>query len=157
MVNAPALSVVLPTKNSSRTVRACLESLRLQSHTDFETVFVDNFSNDDTREIAEEFSLRMPLSAFSFGPERHAQRRFGFERTSGKYLYFIDSDMYADPGLIAEAVGIFEKNPEIGALIVPEDNVGTKGYWSRVKAFERSFYDGDDGVGVAAGDEVPVA
>jgi len=54
---------------------------------------------------------------------------------------FIDSDMCLDPTVVADAVDGIRAGGV--AAIVPERTVG-EGYWSSVRAFERSFYNGHD-------------
>src|SRR5437667_11847902 len=51
----PLVSVIIPTKNSERTIRPCLESVCAQTYTNFEFVEVDNFSRDSTVRKANEY------------------------------------------------------------------------------------------------------
>src|SRR5439155_20779 len=44
----PLVSVIIPTKNSERTIRACLESVRAQTYRNSEIVVVANFSSDSS-------------------------------------------------------------------------------------------------------------
>ena len=81
-MNAPGVSVVVPTKNVGRTLRRCLESVRAQDHQPLELVVVDNFSTDDTFEIATEFAD----VAFQLGPERSAQRNADIERSTMDWI-----------------------------------------------------------------------
>src|SRR5438128_6012175 len=52
-MNEPALTVIIPTYNRVEFLRACLESLRLQTQppSDFEVVVVVDGSTDGTREL----------------------------------------------------------------------------------------------------------
>lgn len=68
MSNLPLVSVVVPTRNSVRTLRACLESIARQTYPRVETLVVDRHSVDGTREMAESLGVKV-LSA---GPERSA-------------------------------------------------------------------------------------
>lgn len=55
---APAVSVGVPVYNGERHLRAALDSLLAQSHTDLELVVSDNASTDATWEICSEYARR---------------------------------------------------------------------------------------------------
>lgn len=132
------VTVIVPTRNSSSHLRDCLESIRRQTHQPIELIVVDNNSSDDTAAIAENYAERV-LTA---GPERSAQRNVGARSASGSYLFFVDSDMVLEPEVVAECVTqLLVSSAE--AVVVPEVSFG-KGFWARCKAFERTFYVGDD-------------
>lgn len=90
----------------------------------------------------------LPIHIHQIGPERNIQRHFGYEHARGDILYFIDSDMYMESTLLEEVVKIFE-NPNVGAIIIPEENMTGERYWTNVKAFERNLYAGDDQIEAA--------
>ena len=133
-----AVAVVVPTRNSARTLRPCLESLGRQS-VPCRVVVVDNFSDDDTMAIAKELA-DVCLSA---GPERSRQRNVGARRARERIVGFVDSDMVLAPSVVAEIVFAIDRGA--GMVTVPERSVGD-GYWARVRAFERAFYEGRDEV-----------
>jgi glycosyltransferase involved in cell wall biosynthesis len=131
------VSAVVPTRNSSRTLRRCLESLRAQTHPDVEVIVVDNGSADDTRAIGEVLADLV----LSIGPERSAQRNEGARRSAGRYLLFVDSDMVVEPEVVSECVEAAGRGAD--AVVISESSFGT-GYWARCKALERSCYVGDE-------------
>ena len=135
------VGVVVPTLNSGTTLWACLESLRAQTHR-CEVVVVDNHSVDSTVGIARPLADRVIVA----GPERSAQRNCGAALLNTDVLGFVDSDMTLAPQVVAEAVAAIDSGAD--AVIVPERTVGA-GYWAAVRAFERSFYVGDDHVEAA--------
>ena len=51
----PILSVIITAKNSARTLPVLLESLKEQTFGNFEVIVVDNWSKDETIEIAKKF------------------------------------------------------------------------------------------------------
>jgi len=132
------VTVVVPTKNSGRTIRACLESIKAQSHK-CTLVVVDNFSDDDTFEIAKSIAD----IAVQRGPERSAQRNHGASLTSDPIVGFIDSDMILTSDVVRESVDSILSGAV--TVIVPEETIGV-GYWARVSAYERSFYHGYDAI-----------
>lgn len=137
-MNNPLVSVIIPTKNSSKTLERCLQSIKNQTYKNIEIIVVDNNSIDKTKEIAKKYTDKV----FNHGPERSAQRNFGVGQSKGKYLLIHDSDIYFPLESIKECVQIIEKEKS-AALIIPERSIGN-GFWSKVKAFERSFYVGND-------------
>jgi glycosyltransferase involved in cell wall biosynthesis len=138
MDNHPTVSVIITTKDSSRTLERCLESVKKQSYPNIELIVVDNRSTDNTKEIAR----RHADEVFDSGPERSAQRNFGAKQAKGEYLLIHDSDIYFDRDSVKECVGLIQST-DSAAVILPEKSIG-EGFWTKVKAFERSFYVGND-------------
>jgi glycosyltransferase involved in cell wall biosynthesis len=129
-VSGPGVSVVVPTKDVGRTLRRCLESVRAQDHRPIELVVVDNFSTDDTFEIAQEFAD----VAVQLGPERSAQRNAAIERSTGEWILYIDADMVLEPDVVASAVAAALADRADG-VFVPEDSFGP-GFWTACRALE---------------------
>jgi len=135
------VSVIVPTRNSARTISACLRSIREQTYGAVELIVVDNHSTDGTAQLA----AAVADTIVTAGPERSAQRNIGARASSGDYLFFVDSDMVLEPTVIAECL---RSALAVHAVVVPEVSFGD-GFWARCKAFERSCYVGDDSVEAA--------
>ncbi len=132
----PLVSVVITTKNESRNIRNCLDSIRAQTYSPIEIIVVDNQSTDDTKSIAREYTDKV----YDKGPERSAQRNYGLlEKSSGDWVMYLDADMICAPELIAECVRAIQ--PPIIALHIPEIILGSR-FLSKARRFERTFYDG---------------
>jgi glycosyltransferase involved in cell wall biosynthesis len=136
------VSVVVPTKNSARTIGACLASIGHQTHDDVEVVVVDNFSSDGTPEIAREHDCQF----LTVGPERSAQRNHGARHASGSFLLFVDSDMVLETTVVEDCVAAASSGAT--AVIVPEVSFG-EGFWARCRRLERTCYLGDDDIEAA--------
>lgn len=137
-----AVSVVIPTKNSARTLEACLQSIRTQAYQPIEIVVADNGSTDATKEIAE----RLADSVIGAGPERSAQRNAAARHAQGSCLVFIDSDMVLEENVVGECVEAVSAHAD--AVVIPERSFGD-GFWARCKALERSCYVGDETIEAA--------
>jgi glycosyltransferase involved in cell wall biosynthesis len=134
------VSVIVTTRNSERTLEACLASIREQTYPNVELITVDNGSSDLTQEIAERFSD----AVLQKGPERSAQRNYGVEKSHGNYLLFIDSDMVLEPGVVSDGIDALS-DPAVRAVIIPEESFG-EGFWAQCKVLERHCYVGEDNV-----------
>ncbi|MDA8392262.1 MAG: glycosyltransferase [Actinomycetota bacterium] len=132
---------MVPTRNAQRTLAECLQSLRNQTYP-CRVVVVDNFSSDATQAIAE----RWADAILSAGPERSAQRNVGARQFPADIIGFIDADMIVDSDVVKGVVTAL--SADAGSVIVPERTVGT-GFWTAVRAFERSYYNGSDAVEAA--------
>lgn len=136
-MSAPLVSVVVTTKNEERNIRHCLHSIKAQTWPNIEIIVVDNHSNDSTQAIALEYTEKV----YTKGPERSAQRNYGMiEKAEGVYVIYIDADMILSPLLVEACVRHIQETKAV-ALHVPEIVLG-KNYFSKVRRFERSFYDG---------------
>lgn len=135
----PLVSVIVPTKNSSRTLEACLNSIKKQSYGNVELIVVDNNSTDNTKEIANRYTDKV----FDKGPERSAQRNYGVENSNGEFVLIIDSDMILSEKVTSSCVEKIMSDNQIVGLIIPEESFG-EGIWAECKKLERSFYVGVD-------------
>jgi len=143
----PLVSIIITTKNEEKNIKNCLESIKYQAYPQekIEIIVVDNHSTDKTVEIVQEFSKKFTLlnvKLFNRGPERSAQRNYGIKMAKGKYVMYLDADMILSPTVIKKAVEKLEtSNVFLCAFYIPEIVLGNS-YWSQVRRFERSFYDG---------------
>lgn len=131
------VSVVVTTKNEEGTIESCLRSIAAQTYAPIEIIVVDNASTDRTKEIAQKLTEKV----YDAGPERSAQRNFGMLSVArGTFVMYLDADMVASPDLVAACV-VRLSSGNCVALHVPEIVLG-RSYFSRVRRFERRFYDG---------------
>jgi glycosyltransferase involved in cell wall biosynthesis len=130
------ISVIITTKNEEKNIGNCLESIRKQDFPldKIEIIIVDNNSSDRTKEMAAGYTDRI----FNLGPERSQQRNFGIRQARGRYILYLDADMVLSSNVVAECVHKCEREG-IDALYIPERIIG-RGFWIKVRDFERSFY-----------------
>lgn len=138
------VSVVVTTKNEEKRLEALLDSLKAQTYPNIEIIVVDNNSIDSTKKIAVKYTERV----FNCGPERSVQRNFGVLHSQGDYILILDADMELEPTVIEECVNVVQYDPELKALVIPEESFG-QGYWAKCKWLERSCYIGDDAIEAA--------
>ena len=105
------VTVVVPTKNSARTLRACFEAFRSQSVA-CEIMVVDNLPSDDTPQIAEELADIV----IATGPERMTQRNAGASAPIASIVGFTDSDMVVALSIIEAVRGVFLVNRSVASV-----------------------------------------
>lgn len=140
----PLVSIIIPTRNSIRTIENALRSIKKQSYKHTEIIIVDQSSQDDTIKVAKKYTKKIyHTKGDKFYSAPPISRNLGTRNSKGKYLLHMDSDMELSKKVVEECVNKLEKNPEILALKIHEQDKGT-GFWSRAKMLERKFYVGYD-------------
>ena len=90
------LSVIVPTYNSSNTIERLIHSLSNQIFKDFEIVFIDDNSTDNTVDLIlkalENSNIPSQLIVNETNKGPGYSRNRGLEKASGDYIVFIDSD-----------------------------------------------------------------
>lgn len=111
-----SITVIIPAYNAERHLGQCLEALRQSEDRDFETIVVDDGSEDRTREIAESYGARVFASPAARGGPAIA-RNLGANHASGTVLFFIDSDVVVKPDSISKVRARFTADAEMAAMI----------------------------------------
>ena len=90
------VSVVIPVYNAEKTLSECLGSLQAQTFRDFEVVFVDDCSTDESPVIMRRFLEESGLPGRIIRQEKNggvaAARNRGLDESKGEYLCFLDAD-----------------------------------------------------------------
>lgn len=95
-----------------------LTNLSKQKKSNFEVIIVDGISDDRTKQIAEEFKKKIPLT-FLEAEERNVsrQRNNGAHKASGQYLIFLDADLGIGPSFTEKLEAFIEKKK--GLILLP--------------------------------------
>ncbi len=84
------ISVIIPNRNGSTTLEACLESVFSSDYSNFEVIVVDDASEDSSVEIIKRYPCKLIKLEKQLGPS--VARNVGAEHASGEVLLFIDAD-----------------------------------------------------------------
>lgn len=145
-VSLPLVSVIIPTKNSSEFLEACLASIKKQTYKRVEIIVVDNNSTDKTKEIAEKivdkFITVGTNKSFAGRFSATYQRNLGVKKSKGEIIYYFDADMVMQDSVIQECVYLIVQKKAV-AVIIPEDSFGST-FWANCKQLERRCYWGDN-------------
>lgn len=95
----PVVSVTVPVYNTSKYLRTCLESLRMQTLKDIEYILVDDGSTDDSGLICDEYARTD--SRFRVIHQKNgglaSARQSGLMQARGDYVIVCDSDDWVEP------------------------------------------------------------
>lgn len=100
----PLISVIIPVYNNNRTLAACFKSLQNQTYSNLEIIFIDDGSTDKGLETLRSFSKRHKQVKVYHQANGGASsaRNLGIEKSTGKYLCFIDADDVVKPEFVEQ-------------------------------------------------------
>ena len=131
------VSVVIPTKDSAEFIGESMYSIKEQDYPFVELIIVDNFSKDNTREIAKQNAHKIYIT----GPERVSQANYGVAKAKGDYIYLTGSDMTRDKDFISQCMQKMDEGYDAVYMSVLTDK-RVHHFWGTVKALERESYIG---------------
>lgn len=110
------VSICIPVYNTKEYLHKCLESVLRQTHDDIEVLCLDDGSNDNSREILKYFENNdKRISIYHSKHIGQAKaRNILLSQSTGKYIYFVDSDDY----LVPDAIEKMHREAEIKNLDV---------------------------------------
>jgi glycosyltransferase involved in cell wall biosynthesis len=114
-MDAPAITVVVPTRGRAAYLEVTLDSLRRQrTRTPHELLVVDDGAADATPEIAERFGARL----LRHGRRRslNAARNTGLREARAPLVAFVDDDVLVPPGWLDALASGAERHPEAEAF-----------------------------------------
>ena len=108
------VSVIIPAYNAASSIRACLESLKMQETSAYEVIVVNDASVDNTAEIVRTMGVRLIDRKNNGGAG--AARAEGATNATGDILAFTDSDCIVPRDWIRQIIEAFESESELGGI-----------------------------------------
>jgi len=96
------LSIIIPTYNEEEYLQKLLESIKIQSFTDYEIIVADAKSTDNTRKIAASYGCKIVDGGLP-----GTGRNNGVKIANGEYLLFLDADVVLTEGYLQSAMAEF--------------------------------------------------
>lgn len=90
----PKISIIIPVYNVENYLARCIESVLLQTYTDYEMILINDGSPDNCAEIMEQYAKKDEriVTLHQTNQGLSAARNAGIEIAKGEYITFVDSD-----------------------------------------------------------------
>lgn len=125
--NKPFFSICIPTYNRGLYLRDAIKSILLQNFDNYEVIIVDDGSDDNTKEIVNNFQdirIKYFYKSHTNAPDT---RNYAISNAKGKYIIWLDSDDVMLPNTLMNYYLEINKNSEInllyGDLIITDANL----------------------------------
>ena len=110
----PLISVLLPCKNSEKTLGVAIQSILNQTQQDFELLFLDDGSMDSSLEIAKGFNddrIKILSDGKSYGLA--SRLNFGILNSQGLFIARMDADDLSFSDRFERQVNFLQANPDV--------------------------------------------
>lgn len=114
----PALSVLLPFHNATRTLDGAIASIIMQSFSDWELLLIDNASTDESTVLANQWAEKDDRIRLIEEPNIGIADALntGIGHAQGPYIARMDADDISHPERFAKQLAFLEDHPEVGVL-----------------------------------------
>jgi len=105
----PRVSVIMNCLNCSKYLREAIDSVYAQTYKDWEIIFWDNASTDDSAEIAKSYDGKLRYFRGENTVPLYAARNFALSKAKSEFIAFLDSDDLWLPVKLEKQMGLFSK------------------------------------------------
>jgi glycosyltransferase involved in cell wall biosynthesis len=127
------ISIIIPAKNSGKTLGICLQAIAKQTHKPFEVIVIDDNSSKEGflehQKLCSKYGFKLVKNTLS---GRSTARNEGIKMARGDYILFLDSDQEIAENTLEECIKSAE---HYDLLSIKETNV-PKDFWSKVLSYE---------------------
>jgi glycosyltransferase involved in cell wall biosynthesis len=118
----PLISIIIPTYNRAHLIGETLNSVLGQTYEKWECVVVDDRSSDDSEAVIKKISscdnrikyFKRPVNRIKGA---NACRNFGFEKSGGQFIIFLDSDDLLDSECLQLRMEMMKNNPNLDFIV----------------------------------------
>ena len=122
----PLVTIVTPSFNQGRFIRATIESVLAQDYPHIEYIVMDGGSTDDTAAVVAAYADRLHWISEKDRGQSHAINK-GFRMARGEIVAWINSDDIIYPGAVSRAVSVLRQSPAVGAVYGEGDLMDEQG------------------------------
>jgi len=109
MKSFPLVSIIIPAYNRAHLIDKTLDSILAQTYQNWECIVVDDGSKDGTENVVKRYCNNDKRFRFYHRPQNHLSggngaRNFGFEKSTGEYIQWFDSDDLMMPEMLQQKI-----------------------------------------------------
>lgn len=113
---SPTVSVIMNCLNGSKYLGEAIDSIYAQTYKDWEIIFWDNASTDNSSEIAKGYDERVRYFRGEKTVPLYEARNYAVQQSRGKYIAFLDCDDMWLPMKLEWQIAEFEADERIGLV-----------------------------------------
>ncbi len=115
--NNPLISVIVNCHNGQKYLDSCIKSILKQSYKNFEIIFFDNFSSDNSYQTISMFKdSRIKIFKSDIFLTLPEARNQAINKSNGEFIAILDTDDKADAKRLEKQINFMLDNKEYGAI-----------------------------------------
>ena len=126
----PKVTIVIPNYNHARFLDQRIQSVLNQTYTDFELLYLDDASTDNSGEVFKKYAadprVRFIINSTNSGSP-FPQWNKGVREAKGEYVWIAEADDFADDTLLEKLVALLDQNANVGIAYCPSWSVDASG------------------------------
>ena len=112
----PYVSVIIPNYNHAKFLKRRIDSIIMQTYSDFEIIILDDYSTYNSRDVIEQYKGLSKISHVLINDSNSGstfkQWEKGFGIATGELIWIAESDDACEPDLLETLVNEFKKDPK---------------------------------------------
>ncbi len=112
VITKPKISIIVPVYNGEKVLKRCIDSILLQSYSNFEVIIINDGSRDKSINIINEYKEKDNRVKVIDNENRGVSesRNIGIEYSRGEYIQFVDCDDYIERDMIKDILESIENS-----------------------------------------------
>lgn len=143
----PRITLAMPVFNGSNYIREALDSIIAQTFTDFELIVCDNASQDNTRQIVQEYAAKDDRIRLIRNPRNLGAApnyNLGFKHGRGEYLKWCAHDDTLSPNNLEACIEVLDARPDVALAFASTRGITGSGEITRPTGEETPSLESDD-------------
>jgi len=113
MINSPLVSVIMNCYNSEAYLKEAIDSVYAQTYPNWEIIFWDNASTDNSASIAQEYDARLKYFRGNETVALGAARNKALAKATGEFIAFLDCDDVWMPEKLEKQIPLFLSDDKV--------------------------------------------
>jgi glycosyltransferase involved in cell wall biosynthesis len=113
---SPKVSIIMNCLNGARYLHEAIDSIFSQTYTNWEIIFWDNASSDNSGDIAQSYGKKVRYFRSEIKDCLGAARNKAFAKCSGEYIAFLDVDDLWLPEKLERQLSLFDANLKLAMV-----------------------------------------
>lgn len=136
----PLVSILIPNRNHSIFLDDCIRSALNQTYDNIEIILLDNCSDDNSLEVAAKYASQGVRVCRNLHNIINKNYNLLADLVDGKYQMLLCADDMILPEFVETAVGIMEKNDNVGYVHCERDYIDAHGAVTELDPFYNSSF-----------------